>query len=500
MGTCPRLHSAEYYERSGKRSETPLCHLTASLVRGQAQRSFPGPSFRKGNTGSMNRCGVLASVMKTPRSHAALGGLMLTFCCAPLTSVLAHHTPPLDPSPPPPPGLIGDRVWLDLDRNGLQDEGEPGMAGIVVALEDCDGNTIASTSTTAAGSYLFSGVPPGTYRVHFVRPIGYAFTSPLAGADPAIDSDANAFGTTDCFVLVETQAVDSIDAGLVQLCSIGGLAWLDRNRNGIRERREVLLKGITIHLLSCDGLEINQTETGDDGTYRFQDLEPGDYQIGIAPMSGLALTRPNAGLETSDSDVFPETGMTECLTLAFGQPHAEVDAGIRFGFGCITFKQEDWGALPGESHVSDRLTNCFARFYKRGLKVGIGNTLTFTTAEAIERFLPADGPPAVLLADQTDPMLTEAGEFAGQVVALKLNVDFAIRKQTGRNILGLRIEPGHKFARYRVARLLALAQRVLGGRPDLLPAGLSVADLNDAIARVNRNFDCGMMDLGFLGR
>ena len=31
-------------------------------------------------------------------------------------------------------GRIGDRVWLDVNRNGLQESGEPGMADVGVVL------------------------------------------------------------------------------------------------------------------------------------------------------------------------------------------------------------------------------------------------------------------------------------------------------------------------------------------------------------------------------
>ena len=61
---------------------------------------------------------------------------------------------------PPPPGAIGDFVWCDLNDDGVQDAGEPGVPGIVVDLSCADGSS-ASTVTDANGFYLFQNITPG---------------------------------------------------------------------------------------------------------------------------------------------------------------------------------------------------------------------------------------------------------------------------------------------------------------------------------------------------
>ena len=63
---------------------------------------------------------------------------------------------------------IGDTVWLDADRNNAQNGGEPGIAGVTVALiRDSNGNgvwdagepIIATDITDAGGQYSFTGLP-----------------------------------------------------------------------------------------------------------------------------------------------------------------------------------------------------------------------------------------------------------------------------------------------------------------------------------------------------
>jgi hypothetical protein len=51
---------------------------------------------------------------------------------------------------------------------------------------------------------------------------------------------------------------------------------------------------------------------------------------------------------------------------------------------------------------------------------------------------------------------------------------------------------------YTVSQALTLANAVLGGNMAALPAGMSVSDLNNIVNQLNRNFDNGVTDNGFL--
>ena len=62
------------------------------------------------------------------------------------------------------PASIGDFVWLDEDGDGVQDAGEPGIAGVTVTLTLPNGTTI-TTVTDGDGLYLFDNLVPGTYTV-----------------------------------------------------------------------------------------------------------------------------------------------------------------------------------------------------------------------------------------------------------------------------------------------------------------------------------------------
>ncbi len=63
-----------------------------------------------------------------------------------------------------PAGSIGDLVWRDDDADGVVDEGEDGIEGVIVTLLR-DDVPIATTTTDASGAFRFEDLPPGDYVV-----------------------------------------------------------------------------------------------------------------------------------------------------------------------------------------------------------------------------------------------------------------------------------------------------------------------------------------------
>lgn len=87
----------------------------------------------------------------------------------------------------PPTNRIGGFAWTDTDGNGLQDAGEPGLAGVKAVLKN--GGEVASVVTGPDGAYAFTGLEDGTYQVCFTAE-GRKPTAKDAGDDTR-DSDAD---------------------------------------------------------------------------------------------------------------------------------------------------------------------------------------------------------------------------------------------------------------------------------------------------------------------
>lgn len=235
------------------------------------------------------------------------------------------------PQDEPPYATIGDRVWVDANANGVQDDGEIGKANVLVELYDCSGNYLSQTMTDGNGFYRFY-VAPGSYSLAFSLPDGYGFTAqgPLGVRDEA-DSDADTTsGQTECVPVAANQIDLTWDAGLVPLGSIGDRFWEDLNGNGTQDDNEPGVSGAAVELRRCSDYSLfASTTTGASGYYLFPNLPAGDYYVVFAKPDGFSFTTYKVGSDdTSDSDADVATGATACVTLGWGESNLNVDAGL----------------------------------------------------------------------------------------------------------------------------------------------------------------------------
>ncbi len=218
-------------------------------------------------------------------------------------------------------GKVGDFVWEDKDGDGIQDPGEPGIAGVIIELHNCDPNSgiaIQYDTTDASGAYLFDMVIPGTYFVKFRLPGEYQFTLENRGPNDNIDSDVdgtNGFGTTECFEVEANEEQLDIDAGAYLCVEVGDLVWLDYIRNNVYDDGiENGVNGLKVKLYrftdgawvlwDIDFTTIDENSVCGDGYYHFC-TNPGKYYIEfVTPPSGIVPAQPHRGGDnTKDSDI-----------------------------------------------------------------------------------------------------------------------------------------------------------------------------------------------------
>lgn len=170
---------------------------------------------------------------------------------------------------------IGDYVWEDLNRNGLQDATEPAITGATVTLTTPTGTL--TTTTNASGAYNFANLIPGTYTVTFTTPANYVSTLPNVGANDAIDSDP-VNGVVSNIVLTAGQVNNTVDAGFYRLININGNVWHDAN--GLTDLQinktsnQSIPNTLYIYLVDANTNQIVQLESPlENGTFRFIDVE-----------------------------------------------------------------------------------------------------------------------------------------------------------------------------------------------------------------------------------
>ncbi|MFM7400826.1 MAG: SdrD B-like domain-containing protein, partial [Bacteroidota bacterium] len=230
----------------------------------------------------------------------------------------------------------------DRNANGLQDAGEPGLAGVIATLlngsgnpvlVDADDNPIVNQVTDATGNYKFTNLIPGSYRVKFTNPdVRYTLSKANQGTDDAQDCDADATTfTTHATTLATGQYDPTLDAAYYIKGRVGNLAWHDLNGNGIQDAGEPGLANTSVTLLGTDGFgsTVSRTATTNiTGQYFFGDVTPGAYRIGFSsPAGGYALTSADEGSsDNSDSDAGP-MGLTPVFTLGSADTILTFDAG-----------------------------------------------------------------------------------------------------------------------------------------------------------------------------
>ncbi|MBD2700859.1 hypothetical protein IC229_09430 [Spirosoma sp. BT702] len=294
---------------------------------------------------------------------------------------------------------LGNFVFEDLNHNGIQDSGEPGIQGVTVTLISSGTAVVASTTTDVSGFYSFTGLTPGTpYSLSFTAPTGYTATLTDQGTDDTIDSDGDPItGLTGTYSLTANELNETIDMGYYRPASLNGYVWIDSDHDGIRDNTESPLQGVIVTLIQ-NGTVVATTLTDAGGLYSFTGLTAGiPYSLSFTTPAGYTATEADqGGDDTVDSD--PIGGITGPVTLTAGENQTSIDAGfypVTAGLGNFVFEDLNHNGIqdsgePGIQGVTVTLissgtavvastTTDVSGFYSfTGLTPGTPYSLSFT--------------------------------------------------------------------------------------------------------------------------
>jgi hypothetical protein len=216
-------------------------------------------------------------------------------------------------------GALGDYIWQDNNGDGIQDEGEPGIAGVTVRLYiDSNSNGVydsgvdtlygTAPATGSDGLYKFTGLPMNKYIV-VVDPTPISTWTATADPDETgtcstcnnqtpVDLRNDRFGVPTMFDLGAGQIDLSRDFGYQPPGVIGDWVWLDANKDGVQDPGEIGIGFVTVYLCAsaspCDGSNhLAVTATDSDGYYYFGNRSAGTYYVKVEASTvpaGFALT------------------------------------------------------------------------------------------------------------------------------------------------------------------------------------------------------------------
>jgi uncharacterized repeat protein (TIGR01451 family) len=235
----------------------------------------------------------------------------------------------------PPSGALGDRVWLDIDDDGVQDAGEPGLSGVTIniiyygsdGLFNTADDVVYSVLTGANGIYNVGNLAAGTYVVSVDTASLPAGLSPTFDLDGGDDSRATA-------ALTSGQVRIDVDFGYVGRGSIGDRVWNDADADRIQDASEVGIPNVDVTLTwaGLDGVfgtsdDYTATTTTDaNGIYSFDGLPSGDYRVTVDDTS-----LPGGLNQTYELDGSLDN--STIVALGLGQNRIDVD----FGYTALAF-------------------------------------------------------------------------------------------------------------------------------------------------------------------
>ncbi len=174
-------------------------------------------------------------------------------------------------------GSLAGRVVLNLGPDCDFEDPDGYLEGVQIDLLNANGEVIATTTTDSLGRYKFENLAPGEYSIYEHQPAEYLDGGERIGSLGGLRS-----GIDDTIFQI---FVGSDQHGInYDFCehtpgSISGRVVVNRGEACDFINPDDVLAGVRIDLLDAQGNLLATTTTGADGTYRFDDLAPGEYQV-----------------------------------------------------------------------------------------------------------------------------------------------------------------------------------------------------------------------------
>ncbi len=227
-------------------------------------------------------------------------------------------------------GTIAGRVHASSDGDCHHDDPEILLADVQIDLLDSAGRLLQTTFTDEDGRYEFAGLMPGEYQVVEHQPAEYQGQRLFDGSDHIGDAG----GKQDVNDRISGIVIGSGQAARgYYFCEhlgamLSGYVYHDASNDGIRDKSEDPIAGVTLKLLDADGRDTGlRATTGADGRYQFNDLAPGKYGVMEIQPKGWLDGLDTPGNRGGSADNRPDGDMIQGAMLDFGADGEEYNFG-----------------------------------------------------------------------------------------------------------------------------------------------------------------------------
>ena len=287
-----------------------------------------------GYTEGADLAGTAGGVINTPKN--SIGAIMLA------PGMVATGYQFGEQAIPGVNGSIGGTVYADLNRNGVREPADTVLAGVTIRLVGTDFNgkpVNRDQQTTAAGAYLFTEVPPGSYTLSQLQPAGYIDFAGASGSMPGTPLGGVAALNSITTLAMPMSGAKGVNydfreqlPGLGGSAKLGGTVYVDSNKNGVLDAGEALA-GVTVTLEGTDAngvaVPARSVLTGADGAYLFEALAPGTYTVLETQPAGYGEFPANSGSHLGSAGGVLDAGPNKMAAIAIKADTAAVNYDFR---------------------------------------------------------------------------------------------------------------------------------------------------------------------------
>ena len=232
-------------------------------------------------------------------------------------------------------GAIVGTAFLDLNYNGLYDEGEPGYEGVTLeVIKHSDSESVGKGKSVKDGSFRVENLRSSTYRLRAILPDdGSIFTAAREGTIDQVNLFEQRSGRREyTYYPLVMESGEELHAlvGVARSATISGTVFEDADYNGRLNGKEKKISGLIVQALNQNGEIVSDAVTDKNGKYVLKGIMPGSYIIQVQRKAGYGFTRLRP--EEKDGSFVTvlqgKFGVTDPITVAMGEEINGVNAGM----------------------------------------------------------------------------------------------------------------------------------------------------------------------------